>query len=363
MFDKMHLYDTKIMCIDNEGLFDILNHTLSDMGNHLHKIKGFNEIMQEYKIFLPEMVLINLDIKSKKELEEIDRVCTILDGSYIVLVTAADKKEYYEQLMQYINLRVIPKPLNIDFLLELLGTKAKFLKMSTSLSIESQFNSMADMIRNISHQWRQPLNRLSGLLMNLYAASEFDKLDKKLLNEKLEMAEKTLKYLSHTIEDFKRIYTNTRLQENFSIEELVSEAMQMSSAHLEGYIKSTVVVRNSCRLYGYKKELFQALLNIFQNSKEQFKWKDISNPQIQVSIDKHNNFCYVTIEDNAGGIELQPIEQIFYLYKTSKKDQGTGLGLYMSKMIIEQKMKGKITASNIQNGARFSISLPLSNQS
>ncbi len=225
--------------------------------------------------------------------------------------------------------------------------------------METKFEGIGEMVGNIAHQWRQPLNRLSGIMLNISAANDFGKLTPELLNEKLGQADDTIKYLSQTIEDFKRFYSSTRMQENFDLEQVIKEAIDLTTAPMQEFVKIHFIVNASCSITNYKKEFFQAVVNILHNAKDQFKIKGIERATVTITVGKNGDSCYVIIEDNAGGIEIEPVEKIFYPYKTTKKNKGTGLGLYITKLIIEEKMRGTITAENSHKGAKFKITLPL----
>ncbi len=208
---------------------------------------------------------------------------------------------------------------------------------------QSKLASLAEMLGNIAHQWRQPLSRLGYMLMNLQYS------DKKESEKLLKDAQNQLQYLSHTIDDFMHFYKPSQEKEHFAIATVYKEAKQL--VDLKG-IEVGVEIQTLEKIYNYKTLLGQVILNILQNSKNIFAQREIISPKISVIIDKHS----IMIEDNAGGIAYKDIDKIFEPYVSGKED-GLGIGLYMSKMIIEKQMGGRLGVENGKDGAKFMINL------
>lgn len=215
---------------------------------------------------------------------------------------------------------------------------------------KSKLSSMGEMLNNISHQWRQPLSELSSILMNIEMRYSHDKLDKTFMTQKMKKAENLLNYLSYTIDDFKNFFAPTKEKERFNLSELIQSTVNISNMEIELSTDKEIF------LFGYPTELSQVLLNILSNAKDAFISNDTKNNKLSIISTKDENTIYITVSDNAGGIKAQDIEDIFKLYYTEKKN-GSGIGLYMSRLIIEKHFNGNLRAFNAKNGATFEIAL------
>ncbi|RXJ65367.1 hypothetical protein CRV08_15355 [Halarcobacter ebronensis] len=221
---------------------------------------------------------------------------------------------------------------------------------------QSKMAAMGEMIGNIAHQWRQPLSHISGLFMDISSAYSYKELDDKYLDKVINEADDIIEYMSHTIDDFRNFFNPNKIKENFLISEALYNAIKIikSSFAFHG-IEIDIKVDSESPIYGYANEYSQVILNIFSNAKDIFIERNISNPKITIEIVKRNGKTCLSITDNAGGIREDTLERIFEPYFTTKYDCGRGIGLYMSKIIIEKNMEGTIKVSNTKEGARFEI--------
>lgn len=229
-------------------------------------------------------------------------------------------------------------------------------KQLQNLTYQSKLASMGEMIANIAHQWRQPLTHLSYLLMNLKTAYVKDKLTAEYFEKKTNMANAQIKYLSDTIDDFRDFFKNTNAKESFSLTDSINEVLNLlkdSFNHHE--IKIETTLDDSLYVKAYRGEFLQVIFNILNNAKDEFKKRRIKNPLINIKTYSTKRYIEVVISDNAGGIKEELLEKVFEPYFTTK-DKGLGIGLYMSKIIIE-KSDGKLEVKNIKVGASFCIKL------
>ena len=207
---------------------------------------------------------------------------------------------------------------------------------------QSRLASMGDMLGNIAHQWRQPLTRLGYILMNI------EEKDKQNLHEKkLEEASSQLEFMSQTIDDFRNFYAPTKAKEDFSLADETQKVLDFISFEHLG-IELNIVEDST--LNNYKNEYKQVLLNLLTNAKDSLEERKVVSPRVSIEI----NGKLVQISDNAGGIKVENIQKIFEPY-FSTKERGLGIGLYMSKMIIEKNMGGTISVENNKDGAIFSL--------
>lgn len=225
---------------------------------------------------------------------------------------------------------------------------------------KSKFIALGEMISNIAHQWRQPLSELSSILMFIKFKYEINALDKETMNKKSKEADRVLEYMSHTIDDFRNFFMPKKEKEEFLLFEQIELVINIISSTLTNYnIKIELDIDKNIKVNTYLNELKQVLLNIFSNAKDVLIEKDIENPYIKVSAFEDNNYVVINIQDNGGGILVEPKNKIFEPYFSTKEDSnGTGIGLYMSKIIVEKNMKGKLRVKNMNEGALFIIYIP-----
>ncbi len=225
---------------------------------------------------------------------------------------------------------------------------------------KSRLIALGEMISNIAHQWRQPLSELSSILMNIKFKHNMDKLDKQTMEQKSKEAELVLDYMSHTIDDFRNFFMPKKDKEEFYIKDAINSVMTIVSSALEyNNIKVEINVSDNLKLNTFINEYEQVLLNIISNAKDVLIQNNIKNPLIKIYGEEQDGFVILYIEDNGDGVKVNPKSKIFEPYFTTKGDSdGTGIGLYMSKIIIDKNMKGKLRVRNTKDGAKFVITVP-----
>ena len=225
---------------------------------------------------------------------------------------------------------------------------------------KSKFIALGEMISNIAHQWRQPLNELSSIMMNIKIRYRKGLMSSEYMQKKGEDIDRLLEFMSQTIDDFRNFFILDKKKKLFSVKQACENVLFiMESSLRDKNIKVVMNIDNDVKIYGYESEFEQVILNIISNAKYALVKNKIKDPYIEISleIDK-NNFIKLYIKDNAGGIKIKPIEKIFEPYFTTKDtSSGTGIGLYMSKLIIEKNMGGVLKAYNEKNGAEFCIKI------
>jgi len=226
---------------------------------------------------------------------------------------------------------------------------------------QSRHAMMGEMIENIAHQWRQPLSAIVLINSNIHMFYELGELDDAFMKKSLEKSELLTQSMSETIDDFKNFFKVKKTKISFSLEESVLKTISLAKTTLEQHqIDISLEVEQTPAVYGYPNELLHAVLNIVFNAKDALLENAISDAAIKITIGSNEKYGFVKIQDNAKGIPKDILEHIFDSYFTTKDDdKGTGIGLYMSKLIVEENMSGKIEAKNITDGAQFLIQLPL----
>ena len=225
------------------------------------------------------------------------------------------------------------------------------------LAHQSKLASMGEMIGNIAHQWRQPLTHLSYIMMNLKTAYSKEKLTNEYFDKKSKEANEQLEFMSNTIDDFRDFFKITKQKEDFILISSVYEVLNLLDASFKVHdIKIEVLTEENISICSLRGEFMHVLFNILNNAKDELINRNIKNPNILINIFRENKHIKVEISDNAGGITESLIDKIFEPYFTTK-DKGLGIGLYMSKMIMDKSINGKLKVSNIKEGALFTIEI------
>ncbi len=220
---------------------------------------------------------------------------------------------------------------------------------------QSKFVKSGEMIANITHQFRQPLNNISYILINLKKRFESEKLDKIFFDKKINQANEQLNFLSKTIDDFKEFYLQEKEKDNFFVKDSIQNALTILNPDLQ---KDNINLNlkfetfEDIKIFGVKNELSQVILSLVSNSIDALKNRH--NPKISINVVSSSAEVIIEILDNAGGIKAKNLKKIFEPY-FSTKEEGTGIGLYLSKIIIEESFGGKLQVQNVKDGAKFSI--------
>jgi signal transduction histidine kinase len=238
----------------------------------------------------------------------------------------------------------------------------ELLKKDEILTRQSKQAVMGEMISMIAHQWRQPLNTITLQISNLQLKNMVGQdVTKEELLETLENINQTIVYLSNTIDDFKTYFHPDRQAIDIKFTELTQKVMNFISPRLK---KNNIILKVLCKeeleLNTYLNELIQVLLNIMNNAIDAFESsRDQNVKNIIIRCEVKEDRVHIFLEDNAGGIDKSIIADIFEPYMSTKGKNGTGLGLYMSKMIIEKQFGGDITAKSSNGHTIFTIDIPL----
>ncbi|PKN15104.1 MAG: hypothetical protein CVU67_02195 [Deltaproteobacteria bacterium HGW-Deltaproteobacteria-24] len=271
----------------------------------------------------------------------------------------------FPALAQGTNIMLNGKKVRVSVLIDIseIKNKEKLLVQQTKMA------SMGEMIGNIAHQWRQPLNIISTTATGLKLQIEFGEFKEEEAIKELDVLNDTVQHLSKTIDDFRNFFKSEKERKVFSVEQSIKKNLKLLEGMFKIYNIEVIFERvEEFSIQNYENEFIQAVLNIFYNAKDALENKS-HNKYIFMNIYQENQHAIITIKDNGGGIKEEVIGKIFEPYFTTKyKSNGTGIGLYMTHQIIQDHMDGKIEVENqtfmYENhqytGAIFTIALPLS---
>ena len=234
--------------------------------------------------------------------------------------------------------------------------------------------AMGEMIGNIAHQWRQPLNALTILIQSFGTKSMTGNLTQEFIDKQVDEGLRLADQMSNTIEDFRNFFSPTREREYFSLEKSLEDTLELVEFFCKDeHIEIRVIAKENLRVFGYSNEFSQVILNLINNARDNFKQRNINDERkIIIKLEKRlkpKPFALISFIDNGGGIDPEIKDRIFEPYFTTKhKSTGTGIGLYMSKQIIEKQMQGLVTMKNIESKmgtdkiykcAHFIIAIPI----
>lgn len=230
---------------------------------------------------------------------------------------------------------------------------------------KSKMAAMGEMFENIAHQWKQPLSVILSRSSGLKMLKEMDSLADDIFVESIDTISDNVMHLSNTVDDFRNFFRQDKTIREFSLKEVLNKSISLLNSQLICSKIRIILSEEDSKIYGISNELIQVFMNILTNARDELV-KIKTKRYIFININEENNKVTLEITDNAGGVSLGIINKIFDSHFTTKDKEGTGIGLYMSKKIIEDNMSGKLEVLNVTyeydnqnfNGAKFIITLP-----
>ena len=318
------------------------------------KYKKINLILS----FLLSLILILLFIK-RLYFYSVLLLATTFLSSFIWLMNAYNSSIYLSIAYLWIPLSIIFITIML-YNLRVINKEQR--EQETLLIRQSKLASMGEMISLIAHQWRQPLSAINGVVLKLDIDYRKEKLHPKRLEEHLDEIEKITAYLSRTIQDFTSFFSINKESVTFFVEDVITQAINLTTISSYKNIEIICNKKESIELISFKSELIQSLLVLLNNAIFACAKKSSQEFKGEIIIDTYRlkKYVYISVSDNAGGIPKEHLKKIFDPYFTTKKKSGgTGLGLYILKLIVEDSMNGKILVKNGIKGAIFTLQIPM----
>ena len=228
------------------------------------------------------------------------------------------------------------------------------------LIMQSKQAAMGEMISMIAHQWRQPLSVISTASSGIKIQKEFNTLTDEELIKSCDTIGNSVDYLSETIDVFRGFFKQKNDLNNIQVCDVINNALTMISKSFENNgIKITFDSQCKKSININSSELVQIILNILNNAKDNLMENKIQDAQVSIDVKENKHNITIAISDNGGGIPEEILERLGEPYLTTKEKNGTGLGIYISKMILEKHMQGSLEWKNMKQGACFTINLKL----
>ena len=296
---------------------------------------------------------VYINYQKETNYDSLNKLLFIIIGFILIFIL------FYRQYL----LKKMNEELNEKIKIEMKKNEEK-----TRISIQqSRMASMGEMLENIAHQWRQPLSTISVAASGIEIKKELNILNDEELSDSLRHIKNATQYLSNTIDDFRNFFVKDKIPSNINIRNTLNKTIDLISSTLAK--EEITLIRNiqNINFTSYENELIQVLMNIFINAKDALANRK-SEKLIIVVIKQIEDNLVIKIKDNAGGVDSSIIDKIFEPYFTTKHQfNGTGIGLYMSKLIVEKHLIGEISVKNIDfifnsktyRGALFELVLPL----
>ena len=344
--------------LNAKKIFQYLNGTpMKDIG---FTLKGANQIylnvknlqkfgVDAYSLGIKNAIYVNVPT-SFYEIYKIEIISFIIIMIllFIFIAILANKNRILSKYSKEI------QELNSDLEIKIQKEIESNRKKEQILFQQSKLAAMGEMIGAIAHQWRQPLNSI-GLNIQLLVDDFLDnRVDEKYILNFEEKQMETIKFMSKTIDDFRNFFNQDKEKQLFSLKDSVEEVIKIVDKQLQNNNIHIILNADNSEILGYKNEFKQVVLNLINNAKDAIIQNKVKDGQIEITIKDKKIF----IKDNGGGIPQNIQERIFEPYFTTKdQGKGTGIGLYMSKIIIEEHFGGKLTFENKDNGVEFIINL------
>ena len=393
MIDRQMIKNITVLYAEDESIIqEGITESLNLFDINVICAKNGEEGLSLFKNSSTQIDLVLTDIKMPK-LDGLGMIKEIrkIDNEIPIIITTAHQETSF--LMEAIELNIssyVLKPIDIykleESLIKAMESKVlnkKLIEKNKRLEIEiqknkeqqdimevqSRFAAMGEMIAMIAHQWRQPLASIGTVSFNLKHKLLYEKFDletkegrekqSEFFCKKFDDIELYVQNLTTTIDDFQNFFKSDKQIIKTNIQNTIKNSLKIVQKDLESHnIEIKLNLKSEKEIDIYENEIMHVIINIVKNAQDILVSTNVKNPNIKISTEDFEDSVKIDIQDNAGGIEKENIGMIFEPYFSTKKEKnGTGIGLYMSKIIVEKNHNGVLNASNINDGACFSILL------
>ena len=355
---------------DEDGIRDELSRFLKHFCSELFIAKDGQEGFELYKKHLPDIIVSDIKMPKMNGIEMIKAIKEINPRQYILFTTAHSESNYFIEAIEIRINGLILKPIDLDSLSEKLQFIIDQIEMKNTKELyegyllqQPRLAQIGEMISMIAHQWRQPLSTISAISTHIQLSIELERFDlakeqdrKKqeiFLKKELHNLDDNLEYLSNIINGFSNFYKPDDTLVPTKLKDTVDKALSIINL-LIASDEITITCNSDILVNIYVNELSQVIVNLLKNAQECLIANKVKNPKIDIIIDDYK----IKICDNGGGIDTNILDKVFDPYFSTKgKKNGRGLGLYMSKVIVEKHHHGKLNVLTTSDGVCFEIDL------
>lgn len=311
-------------------------------------VGAFNQMQQQLGGYIRKR--LQTEEQLRQEIEERKIIEDTLHEQAALLEEEVAERQKTQEELNLLNVRLEER---------IESAIAELRQKDNLLMHQSRLAAMGELLNSIAHQWRQPLNNIAAYIQNIQYLNRIGELTQEEMDRDIKEVMEILLYMSHTIDDFRAFFSKDRSKREFVVQEVVEKTLNLSKSALDDKnIKVSLQADPDVRATGYPNEYAQALLNILYNARDVLLERSVIEPRIEITISRTEERSLVTVQDNGGGIGAAVMPHIFEPYFSTKgPSQGTGIGLYMARTIIEHNMGGRLSAVNTANGAEFRIEL------
>ena len=371
--------------IDNK--MQLINQNIININSNMDEtsFSNFNSQINSISIYLTSLINydLSLAINEKHHTDKVFKIIVIFSiiSIFIVflfsIILSSFIINHFKQLHNSLEEKIKDKTKELQRLNNSLEIKisrevSQNRKKDIIMFQQARFASLGEMLNNIAHQWRQPLGSITMIIQSFQTKMQMGKLTQSFVDEKVDDALLLANNMSNTLEDFKNFFSPNKIKSEFSIKNCIEHSIELSKYLLnQENIIVILKVRKDMKIHSYYNELSHVFLNLIANSKDALCSNVNKNDRIiKIIVNKFKKHLVINVIDNGGGIPQNVLPKVFEPYYTTKyKSAGTGIGLYMSKQIIEKHMFGEISCKNISHKIKddkvfdcslFTIKIPIS---
>lgn len=355
--EKVSKYcDKEILTLETIDIFELIPELIGTETNLASIFDGTLKELMIPMVFKEPQDYINIHVQPNRAF---DTLIVLFEN-----ITDSTVAQYHLRQANNNNLLLIEEVAQKNKQLEVFNEKmqklveeevSKNIEKQHMLELQTRHAQMGEMISLITHQWKQPLSVIQTLGTLLKMKYELHTLTPELTVEKIENILQQVDYMSQTVHDFQKFFTPSKDRTMFNVKKTIDSVLELVKMD---YALSNIAVNiegdDEVMVKGYANEYKQVILSLLQNAKDAFVGQSKSNKYVHINVRKEQEHSIVSMKDNAGGISENLINELFTQYMTSKKN-GSGLGLYIAKSVIENNMQGKIWVENTQDGVVFFI--------
>ncbi len=310
-----------------------------------------NSKTYKHELLNQTMTILSLS-ESSVNLNKTDQFCELKDNRGVSKTLKALSRLVYQTTIE---LEDINNSLSDKVEEEIRKNREK----ENKLMQQSRLAQMGEMLSMIAHQWRQPLAAISSTSTALEVKTALGKYDKETVQNSAKNISKYAQHLSETIDDFRNFFKSNKEELESSLNSMITSVLAIIQASIEDKNISLILELNTQkRFVTYPNELKQVVLNLIKNAEDVLLEKEIEDAYIKITTYSDGETEVLEVSDNAGGITEEILNKIFDPYFSTKLEKnGTGLGLYMSKTIVEDHCGGELSVSNSKDGAVFKMIL------